>query len=516
MKRITIILFLATLVWPCMSQTAPERREKKHSPFTSIFKAPEVQRKSEKQDARFEFFNAGILALKNNARADSMLAYNSMYKNGEWELFAKEIPTYLEGTNLIESLEIWYSEGYGKDYFPAEKMVASYDENETLTRVEYHFWNNNGWKPNFAYEMLFDKYGDEVYYAEYYYEEDASEWIIDYGFRAVDEYNENNVLILRIWEYYDDWDNIWIPDEKEEYILNENDIIVEIIFYWYDDWDETWEKETRMVMELDENNTWESGYGYFWDEMEEEWIPQLKYMDFEWVNFELLQFSNLMVFINADFSDDFEDWKANPKEEIEWLNYMKLNMDYTDEGLITLVSTTLWDHDEEDWTIIMENKTVYDHFLNIIHDSFSVYDGNEWELLFGYQLDMVYNENESIHSFVFSYFMEDWKNEFIPAYRYEFYYPKDETSAPVVIKPEPLKVYPNPASSGLNLVWTGKDEVIDITILGIDGKVLARYDKHPVIPGEAIMLDVSHLKKGIYFVHTQGKQNHQVTRFIKN
>ncbi len=514
MKRITIILFLATLAWPCMSQTAPERREKKHNPFTSNFKAPEVQRKSEKQDARFGFFDAGAIILKNNARPDSMLVYDSGYKNGEWELFAKEIPTYLDGTNLIESLEIWYSEGPGKDFFPAEKLIAFYDEHETITRVEYHFWNNNTWEPDFAYEMLVDKYGDEVFFAEYQY--DAGEWIIDYGFRAIDEYNENNALVLRLWEYYDDWENEWLPEEKEEFILNEQDIIVEIIEYWYDDWDEIWEKESRMVFELDENNTWESGYGYFWDGMEEEWIPQLKYMDFEWVNFELLQFSNLTVFINADFFDDFEDWKANPKEEIEWLNYMKLSMDYTEEGLLTLLHTILWDHDEEEWILYFEIKLAYDHFQNIIYESNSMFDGNEWQYLYRHHFAMEYNEDESIHAFEFSFIMDDWKNEFIPDYRYEYYYTKDETTIPVVIKPEPLKLYPNPASSGLNLVWTGKDEMIDITILGIDGKVLARYDKHPVIPGEAIMLDVSHLKKGIYFVRTQGKQNQQVTRFIKN
>lgn len=518
MKRFLLFIFLAALVYPCMSQIVNHGRDKKHTSGTALFKNLTEKKKPEKKELRFDFYDVGVMAMRNNAHADSMLAYINYDKSEMWELYSKEIPVYYDGTNLIKELEVWYTDLWKKEFSPGMKMVAEYDEKGRMIRMETHHWEDDKWVPAYAEEMLIDHLGQEVFFADYYYSEDDEEWVMSYGYRANDEYDENDLLVRRIWEYYygNGWKNDWYPSWMEEFSYNENDVLYEIIEYYYDDWDEIWEYDYRLTYTVGDDHTWISGYSYYWNWDEEDWVPSLKYVDIEWFNFEFIQFATITILANADEFDDWDDWKDNGDDDITWIKYMRNTAEYTATGLIKSMMIEFWDTEfKEEWTPVFLWEIDYDHFENVIYDVSSAHDGMDWVIMYGQKVHMEYNDDLSIKSFVMSYIDDYWKGGFLPFMMYEFYYSEEPTGLPVVALPEPLVIYPNPASSDLNIQWTGADESIDITIIAVDGKIIRLYENYPARAGETLTLDVSQLKNGIYFIRTQGKTSSRVGRFLK-
>jgi len=517
MKRFLLFIILAALVYPCMSQKVNNGSEKKHTSVISLFKNLTEKQKPERKGLRFDFDEVGVMALRNNAHADSMLAYINYDKSDMWELFSKEIPVYYEGTNLIKELEVWYTDIWTKEFSPAMKMAAEYDENGRMTRLETYYWEDDKWFPVYAEELLIDHLGQEIFYADYYYSEDSEEWVMSYGYRANDVF-ENDLLMHRTWEYYygNDWKNGWYPYSMEEFSYNENDVLYEIITSFYDDWDGIWEYENRLYFTVGDDNNWISGYSYYWNWDEEVWVPSLKYIDIEWFNFDLIQYATMTILANADEFDDWDDWKENGDDDITWINYMRNTAEYTATGLLKSMMIEFWDTEfKDDWTPVFLWEMEYDHFENIIYDVSSAYDGTGWVIMYGYKLYMEYNEDQSIKSFTFSITDDIWKGEFIPFNMYEFYYTDDETGISDTVTPEALKIYPNPTASDLHFMWTGGNEYVDILIVGMDGKIIHQLEKYPIKTGETFSLDVSQLQTGVYLVRVKGNKDFQVGRFMK-
>jgi hypothetical protein len=512
MKRILLIVLLAILVFPAMSQNVKNAKKKKHSTAISTFRNSSEKFNTDDKQSKFDFFETGTMMIRNNVNADSVLLYGNANKQDDWQFYAKEVPTYLEGTNLIKELETWAIDEWTKSTSPVSKQVASYDDNGTLIRLENYYWNNDAWQPEYAEESVINDRDEEVFYAWYNYNQDSQEWEMDEGYRAVEEYNDNNIVEVRLWEYYNSWEDTWFAEFKEVYTLNENNVVTEITEYWYDDWDETWVPEYKMVFELDENNVWMSGYSYMWDLFEELWIPELKYESFSWYDFNTLKISGLITLMNSAI---FDDWDKSNEDEIEWINFLKLHAEYNADGLLTLMINYMeYDNDAGEWIPAMQEEMDYDHFGNVIYDAFSIYSDG-WHIASAYKLEMEYNDDQSVKSYDALMAFDSWKNEFIPVYRYEYYYAEETTGVPSYSNVEDLMVYPNPATSVLNLVWSGSDQMIDIDILGIDGRIVTRYEKFPVMAGQPVSLDVSQLNDGVFIIRCQGNVDRQLTRFVK-
>lgn len=511
MKRALLSFFLVALVYPVFSQKFPSNREIKHTTQSSRFR--KSTQTADKQEKYFSLFDIGAIALKNNAQADSMMVSTYDQKSLTWTPLLKEYPEYHSQSTLIDELEIWYFGG--NNYEPLYKYKAGYDNNN-LSRIESHYFENGSWIPEIAEEILFGNWGEEIFWAFYYYDDYAGEWKMVEGIRAVDKHNENGVLVERLWEYYEN--EKWVVDYLEEYVLNEHDVIIEIIEYSYDDWDDTWEKEFRMVLELCENNMWQLGYAYFWDWDEEVWLPELKYESFEWFNFEKLQYSQLVAKANPDLFDDWDDWKSH--DDIDWINYMRLTMEYTDDGMMTLLLQEIWEDLiwKEDWIPFIKLEIEYDQLSNVIYEAFSLYDGDDW-MVFGQKLDIEYNNDGSIKSlhfyFIFSDW-DDWKDELMPMLQYTFYYSDDTTDIDLVAFPvSELKLYPNPASNHIHLEIPGITGDANILLLNIDGRIAASYNQMSVLPGQTATIDVSGLKSGVYIILVNDANKKYTARFVK-
>ncbi|MFW5707417.1 MAG: T9SS type A sorting domain-containing protein [Bacteroidota bacterium] len=517
MKRILSALLLVVFLVPAYSQkTSKERKEKRHFTTSLSFFRDSQNHFIKKQALKgFGFGETGSLALRNNAYADSVLVYMNMdLKSDNLLLLAKELPTYVEGSFLVKEVETWYAEEWWKDFIPSEKTIAFYNENEELVRYEVYYWNMDQWYADYAEELILNEAGEEVFYAWYQYDEATQEWEIMDGYRAVEQLNENEIVSERVWEYY--MTDKWIPEYKEIYLFNDEDVVSGITEYVYEESTEKWIESYKVIFELGDDNTWISGNGYEWDPNLSDWFPAFQYVDIEWYDFSLSKISNVITLVNADYLGN-EGWdKSIGEEDIEWLNFMKTRGNYHEHGKLALMEMSMWD--ETDWLPVMKIEQSYDHHQSMIFDAESAYDPveDEWTILYGFKMDMEYNEDGSIKKANgFVAFDDGWKTTFNHMVRYEYYYPEDATNIPVVQSPEIMRVFPNPATSHLTMVWDGTDDLVNLTIMSIDGKIVKQYDQYPAIMGQQISLDVSYLQKGVYMVYGQGKNRQSVARFIK-
>jgi len=514
MKTSLLTVLLACIMLSSYSSpTFPSEKERKHTTRMDLFKPfPERERETEAKTSRMlGTLDFGAILIRNSAQADSMIVRSFEAKNGSWELFMKEVPFYQGASTTIAEMEQWYFDSMS--YAPEIKQKATYDDKGRPTRIEMLYFYDGNWVPYFAFEEQFNDLDEVIFDAMYYYDEDAQEWIMLFGFRAIEEYNQNGALILRIWEDYfiDEWFKLY----KEEFVLNEQDIIIEIIEYSYN-WDDTWEKEYHLVMELCENNMWQQGYSYVWNWFDEEWVLELKYLEFEWFDFSRMLFSHVHVMANADLFDDWDDWKAN--DDVEWVNFMRMTAEYHDTGLPTLRLIEGWYDDGSAgfWQPDIKMEYAYDHHLNVVYDMFSFYDGDEWEVLYAYRLDMEYHEDGSIKSFIYYATSDEWKDDLNPLLHYTYYYGDDSTVAPIVDQPLfDLKVFPNPASHMVSFELPKHIDFSFIAIIGVDGRIVQTHHTASFAGSQTVSLDVSALTNGIYFVRVQGPAGQQTARFIK-
>lgn len=519
MKRIVLILIFAGLLLPGFGQSHKIQRVKRHNPVNTAFRlSPKENKKARADDiSPVSFLEWGMLGIKNIAQADSSLMFvNTGFKNDDLILLAKEIPVYYDGTFNIRELERWYADEASKEYYPAEKQTAFYDDNNNLVRVESYLWETDQWVPFFATEMENDKSGEEVLYVEYVYNHDATDWEIDYGYRALDEIHENGKISVRIWEYYDSWNRSWVQEEKEEYLYNDDNVLTEMLFSWYNEWEESWEPESRMVFEPGENNTWDSGYAWEWDWFEEEWIRVMKYVDIEWYNYELLQFNSMTVWANPDAMEDIDEFdKEVGDDEIAWMNFMKMSASFNADGKMILMQQEVWDTELQDWIGFFKTEWGYDALNNLTYHAFSTDEGMGWTIVEATMVKYEYNEDQAVSVVDVYVIEEEWKNEFDHFLRFELYYNENVTSIPYIEFPEGLQVFPNPTSSDLQIVWSNSDHSLDVAIVSIDGKIVSRYNHYAVSAGIPVSLDVSHLQNGVYILRCQGDTQTSVARFVK-
>ncbi len=513
MKTTLLTLMLVCIMLPgYSSQIVPSAKEKKHTTRMARFK-PSTERETEaKASKMLSGLDFGAIFIRNIAQADSIMVNSFETKNGSWEPFLKEIPFYQSTSTIIDEMEQWYFDG--TTYFPEVKTKPTYDDYGRPTRIELLFFEDGAWIPVFAIDEQFNELGEVIFYAISFFDIEEEEWAMLFGFRAIEEYNDNDALVLRIWEdfFMDEWE----LDYKEEFILNEQDVTVEIIEYYYDDYDDIWEKEYRMVLELCENNMWQQGYSYVWDWFEEEWVLELKYLEFEWFDFSRMLFTHLHVMANADAFDDWDDWKGN--DEVEWVNYMRLTAEYLETGLPTFRLIEEWEDDDSEgaWHPDIKMEYAYDHLENIVYDMSSYHDGSGWVMMYGYQLDMEYHEDGSIKSFIYSATWDERENDLNPLMHYIYYYSDDSTDAPVVEQPAfDLKVYPNPATHTINIDLSENQGFTALAIIGADGRIVKTYNPASFSRSQQVSLNVSGLTNGIYFIRIQGPAEQQTTRFIK-
>lgn len=81
-----------------------------------------------------------------------------------------------------------------------------------------------------------------------------------------------------------------------------------------------------------------------------------------------------------------------------------------------------------------------------------------------------------------------------------------------VERDEAIKVFPNPASDELFIVWEQGQEVHEVVVLNLLGQVIQKQ----AIKGRQTRISISSLTSGIYYLKLSGSTSTQTVKFIKN
>ena len=514
MKQILIIMLLISATLPTTSQQMNIKGGKKQTTTSSLFRElPEKYLSGEKMLSLYRWED-NILEIRNNANADSLIRFEAEGWDYNLVVVAKEYPVYHTGTNLIKEIETWQKDWDG-EFHPNKKQIAGYDDQNRIIRMEAYYWDGNDWQPQYAEEYTWCPLGNELFYGFYSYSGKATGWTLESGHRAVDEYNDNNLLVKRTWQDYT-WTG-WLNTTMEEFFHNADGIVQEIIEYnEYNEANDTWEKDLRMVFEID-NYMWSTAYIHFWDNDNQQWKKWLRQSEMTWYDFDSQKPLSISVAINGEFYPGKMQSESHEKDEIVWVNLLRISNQYHESGLMKLLLMELWNGDMNQYFPVNKHETNYDHLGNVTYNALSWHEGYSWIIAFGTKVDFIYTEENSIESFNVSYWTYGYPdNQFETYLRYEYYYSIEEPTQIIQQKlPVSHNAYPNPASSHTWITWNGKSNQVDISIIGIEGRVHSHYEKQNVIPGQPIKIDLSHLNRGIYIIRLQNNESKQFTRVVK-
>jgi hypothetical protein len=460
----------------------------------------------------------GTLYIRNSAKADSIYKYNYFtdeWKSDERELNVKELPGYPEDSFMLNKLETSFYDIENETFQNVLKQFVEYDEEGRLTRVESHNWNGSEWQPEILEVYEFFPNGQEKLYEYYYYS--GSEWFLNFGSRSVDTFNADDILTLRVWEIYDAYEYTgWFPTYKQDYFYGENYSDVTITYSYFDYYEtEDWLFDNREHFMLNENMEWESGIGYFWNYDTAEWVPEFHYTEIIWNNFEKLQYVFIEAQLNGDLMDD--DWKNSSKfdkADINWINFIQIISEYDDLDRLIMSELIFWLEEEiNEWVPIYIYSAAFDHLGNLYKSIYEFYlENGDTEIENGFVIDFIYNEDNSISSYLLKYYNK-WK-EFEPYHGYEYFYIGDATNVIPNIVSNNIYIYPNPAKNFINIATEDLFEDFEITMYNLSGQVI-RTTSISLI-NSVTTIDVSYLQPGCYIIQLKNNSRTINKRFIKN
>jgi hypothetical protein len=336
-----------------------------------------------------------------------------------WSVLVSEILTkdYINGSFENSQLELHFRDDQGRD-----------------TTVVQQYWDSvkKGWKNNWKEVMLFDEYGNEVFYGLYVW--NLEEWLLDWGSEMVYEYDTQG-RILSITYFYYSWGN-WDPDWKNIMVYDESGLLLAMSELYWDkveqEWINNYLEEYHYV-----NNEWSEIFGFLWDEMEEEWMPALRIKDLVWVNFNTFLWDSYTLMVH---------------DGVDWVDYERASATYNTMELPLSILFEIWSGTS--WMYDWRSTWVYDSFLNLTLMTDEGWSGVAWILIWGYSFDYEYDANNNVAVEYLEVYYDTGKG-WEKVHKLENWY-EDVSGIPVgQIKLLSVHVYPNPAGNYLNIEVDG-------------------------------------------------------------
>jgi len=332
-------------------------------------------------------------------------------------------------TNLFhrDSVIRQYKDSPASNYVNSLKTINIYDESLILKGRLYYGWNSTIWSIQTKVEYGYDPHGNKILEKYYSFVERLNKLVFSYETKweydingnlilwishpSKNEYtyNENGDRVSKISYEWNESENTWIPNFKEETHYNSNrEIILISVYSWnFSDWglkrkeEYVYEGNTVSVIhfgyifhnspifkplnknvyeyddkenltkhifysggvdtlssflpvsirnysyDINNNNTLEVKGR--WDEMLNDWYY---YITFEYAYDE---YNNKTLFLNRHWSDSLEQWF--PQQKIEWF--------YNSEGKETLYRYFEWSEVSGQWILFAKEEITYDIHKNL-------------------------------------------------------------------------------------------------------------------------------------------------------
>ncbi len=387
------------------------------------------------------------------------------YINFEGEMFLhyrRKTLSRNEQGNPLSTISHLY-DGNGVFYQKKDTTVYEYLPNGYQTRFR-RSWNypNQEWSDTTNY-IKKTQSGKTIDYIKGDWDYLANEFIEGYKlYSTVDNYQNYNTTNHFIWHSYDDtWEHTLLKSYQNTY-TNDSILTSVTITHWNEE-TEVWDNDQR------------DSYSYY---------------------------------DNGDIKEIVKsDWNFSLNQ---YIDYIQLTYEYNEFGNNTIELLKNWNLEEEVW----ENNKIYINSFNenqeITYSLYQKWDANNLVWKNFNRDNYYYDSNDNITSIVSQSWnneIEEWENN----KEVYYYYSELEVAGVKDIFENQLSIYPNPTTNFLKIKFDGLDIDTEINIYSILGTVIktVRMSKENII-------NLSDMKKGVYFLHFKTEEGEIIKKVIKN
>lgn len=357
-------------------------------------------------------------------------------------------------------------------------------------------------------------------YENQYYDEIAMAWINDSKNEfTYDVYGNNTVDILSVWNT--DTELYELSDKQEfEY---ENGFLIEQLYFSYDAENMEWVQNLRWLYSYDEDGNLTISYIYFWNGSS--WDMTAR-------NVRTYDEGFLISDVSSYWDESTNSWMNNSKEEYsydpyghlivttgfmwdmiteEWRNFFKYENTYEGDFLTESTSYS-WDIINGMWVTDYMNEYTYDENLNMVNNMEFEWNGTTWVLT--WEADFTYNNDYTIDELLLPWFYgeagltfmhmltditEYADGSIVPTDRSMLYYSEVDITGIPENESAIAVVYPQPARDEVMFRLGDKNQLLDLSIFDLSGK-LALVQQ--IASDQPVAL--SNLLPGLYFYRLSG------------
>lgn len=307
-------------------------------------------------------------------------------------------------------------------------------------------------------------------------------------------YNDQQQLIERIEEKWDDNTQMWQKKSQKIYHYDENGYRTKIETNTWDSWLQQWLKYAQTFYEFDENGNEISSFSQLAGETPDSWVDYTRidktYDDDNRLIESLAQayFPNTGSWSNLNNIFYSYDAQGNLVEEYRkswdfvqetWKNFRLTTISYNEDNQEIAFLQQLWDNNVlMDWYNSLHRVTTYDENGNLFQKEFYSWNSTDGEWTETSRYNYFWSEFEVV-------------DNFDPA-------------------PNTFSLYPNPASETITISGEQPLEKSSITIYNSIGRPVSSF--HKLESGKIIIRD---LQSGFYFLHVESVSGTFLFTFVK-
>ncbi len=350
----------------------------------------------------------------------------------------------------------------------------------------YSHWYNNAWffsnKEMYGYNAAEEEHKDVLLYISF----GGSVW--DTVHRSINYvYNGNHDLLEKVTEAQNG-NGDWYSEDKLIQTFDANHNV--LTSTTQTSITAGWENVNRQICTYDANNNvltylYQSWGSPFWEN-----------------SYSITATYNAN---NEYTSNEAKTWNTSSNS---WVNYSRLtNMVYSG-GDLTSFYTEIWNGSSLTYQPASHTTMTYDgnhHMLTQLSEEWIDFT-HSWENDYNNVYTYDANGNETSLT-TQTWTMSAWVN----AQKEEHYYPTSAGLTELAGKTEAIQLYPNPATGNIDITHTTAFNSVCVT--DIKGNVVLTENTKPT---NRLIVDVSHLNAGVYFISIKNGDSTAFKKFIKD
>jgi hypothetical protein len=378
----------------------------------------------------------------------------------EFNLSSRNVYSYVNSNELAEDLTENYN-AVDEAFEPSFKGVFSKAGNWSVSVYENYDAVEEEWYVSSIDSTEVNAFGDEIYYAFWYYDNMLDEMVLSNRSTYDITYNANGDIETIVYSSTDSNGDLQLI-ERENYIYDGSGVIIEATFEDWDDLDEEWEFSFR-------------GVNIVWHDQD--------------------------AFLVA--SADLEEWNGS-----DWELGSRITISYYSDNSIGSELEEEWDEAEEEFI----NSYFYERLIdaNMVETSTISYNWDEvedeWEINWGNTYVNTYNSDDELEEQIMSYW-NSWDEEWVILLKYIYSY--IDIASIDEIKTHTVAVFPNPTSERVTI--QSESNLNNVIIVGMNGQVHYSSGNISAFGHE---IDVQFLNAGTYFILSQDENGVAKSKLI--